>query len=228
MVAQHWDVSSEFRGEHGKWARGGAAVHRLAGEAEKAAEGKLQQGHRVKYKSGSLGTVHHIDDKGTPHIVWDKGRGKPVRTPAHHLTRIEGEQKKAAAEEKAVREVTSKPYKPPRQAGSRGGVPAPTAGGLSPELRAQMERIQAEQKAKMEAENKARLPQGNVTERKDILTTPESQAYLAKLRGGGVQAKSINDMTRDELTLARSQGKISAAEYAKEIARRTGSLRGIR
>jgi hypothetical protein len=91
-----------------------------------------------------------------------------------------------------------------------------------------MERIQAEQKAKMEAENKARLPQGNVTERKDILTTPESQAYLAKLRGGGVQAKSINDMTRDELTLARSQGKISAAEYAKEIARRTGSLRGIR
>lgn len=178
------DVSHELRGEHGKWTRGGAALHRLAKEATAGAshaEAGHKAGDRVKYKTGSIGTVHHIDDKGKVHVVWDKGRGKPVATPAHHLT---GATSPAAAE-KAVRDVTGAktdlktmspaelkrareaitykpghlndadhsrlaaikaeeakrfrqeklkeighvpPYKPPRQAGSRGGVPAPTTG----------------------------------------------------------------------------------------------------
>lgn len=417
MVAH--DVSRELRGEHGKWTKGGSVIHRLAGEATKAAEGKHKEGDRVKYKTGAMGTVHHVDDKGVPHVVWDKGRGKPVRTPVHHLTgatspaaaekaapdkpapvpKLSGPEdvvRKLAAEEQAKRSreatttetlrklqgmpgggVQARPFHevhaeyqaksqtlqraldnpgrygpgvipankrqldqldaelrkmgarktggsfemPPkagtpehaaeklkndlasiteqlheqhheagaplytpeqlvearrsdmaaqvragqktivakvpsgseiqmsaatakyllskkpiqRQAGSRGGVPAPTAGGLSPELRAQMQRIQAEQKAKMEAENKGR---GGVTERKDVLTTPESAAYLAKLPGGGVQAKSkakikldaitIHGMSKASLEHARKNDQISAAEYAKEIARRTGSLRGIR
>lgn len=62
-------------------------AHEAAGKAEK---GELQEGHRVKYKTGSLGTVHHIDEKGTVHVVWDRGRGKPVATPARHLTRENG------------------------------------------------------------------------------------------------------------------------------------------
>ena len=82
------------------------ATEATSGKAEK---GELKEGHRVKYKTGSLGTVHHIDEKGTPHIVWDRGRGKPVATPPQHLTRIEGEEKKAATEEKAVRELAREP-----------------------------------------------------------------------------------------------------------------------
>jgi hypothetical protein len=152
------DVSRELRGRHGEWTKGGAAIHRLAGEAEKAAAAKPGKGDRVKYKTGSLGTVHHIDDKGTPHVVWDKGRGNPVRTPAHHLTKVEGEKQKAAAQEGAVRRLQNLPpietpeqvaerwrqeklkeigppapaYKPPRQASSRGGVPAPKTGPKLP------------------------------------------------------------------------------------------------
>ena len=85
----HWDVSSEVRGEHGKWTKGGAALKRMAeeaasGKASKATE--FQPGDKVKYRTGASGVIHHVDDKGTPHVVWDRGRGKPVRTPAHHLT----------------------------------------------------------------------------------------------------------------------------------------------
>ena len=105
------DVSHELRGKHGEWTKGGAVLRRMATEATsgKAEKGELKEGHRVKYKTGSLGTVHHIDEKGTPHIVWDRGRGKPVATPPQHLTRIEGEEKKAATEEKAVRELAREP-----------------------------------------------------------------------------------------------------------------------
>ena len=106
------DVSHELRGKHGEWTKGGALLHRMATEAStagKAQRGELKEGHRVKYKTGSLGTVHHIDEKGTPHVVWDKGRGKPIATPPQHLTRIEGEEKKAATEEKAVRELAREP-----------------------------------------------------------------------------------------------------------------------
>lgn len=260
------DVSHELRGEHGKWTRGGAALHRLAKEATAGAsraEAGHKAGDRVKYKTGSMGTVHHIDDKGKVHVVWDKGRGKPVATPAHHLT---GATSPVAAE-KAARDQVAKdyrkeklaeighvpPYKPPRQAGSRGGVPAPTTGpdlgherfmnekladgqwhdptvskdkaralatlqsmeasgkvesrispttgtkqwrkksdgGLDPKLLAQVREIQAREKAKMEAENKGR---GGVTEYKDVLTTPESAAYLAKLPGGGVQARPFHEV----------------------------------
>jgi hypothetical protein len=89
-MAQHWDVSHELRGEHGKWSKSGV-LGRLAREAAgKAEKGELQEGHRVKYKTGSLGVVHHVDEKGTVHVVWDKGRGKPVATPAKHLTRENG------------------------------------------------------------------------------------------------------------------------------------------
>jgi hypothetical protein len=73
---------------------------REAGTAGKAEKGELKEGHRVKYHTGSVGTVHHVDDKGTPHVVWDRGRGKPVATPAKHLTRINGEERKVATEEK--------------------------------------------------------------------------------------------------------------------------------
>lgn len=212
------DVSHELRGRHGEWTKGGAALHRLAGEAKASGEkaGGHKEGDRVKYKTGAIGTVHHVDEKGVPHVVWDKGRGKPVRTPAHHLTSATSppSTEKAAREvtgakpttrmestkfphgthisihsgkysgtdgtvvgaspgqgllevkregdmpghtilvkETNVREVTKKSteqvakdyrreklaeighvpsYKPPRQAGSRGGVPAPTTG---PQLR---------------------------------------------------------------------------------------------
>lgn len=93
------DVSRELRGEHGKWTKGGALLHRMSEEATagKAQKGELQADHRVKYKTGSLGTVHHIDEKGTPHVVWDRGRGKPVATPAQHLTRIGGEKERIGA-----------------------------------------------------------------------------------------------------------------------------------
>lgn len=108
------DVSHELRGYHGKWTKGGEALKRMGKEATagKAQKGELQAGHRVKYKSGSLGTVHHIDEKGTAHVVWDKGRGKPVATPVQHLTRVEGGVKppeKAATEEKAARELIKPP-----------------------------------------------------------------------------------------------------------------------
>ena len=197
IMALAHDVSRELRGKHGEWTKGGDALRKMTGEAAKTASEKPKQGDRVKYKTGSLGTVHHVDDKGKIHVVWDKGRGKPVATPAHHLTTAETASKKSAgaekaardrlsklppiqtpaqieadlkrqATEKAAREVTgAKPasledrakaeqalreqqrlervakqrqaeqrqletfrggYKPPRQAGSRGGVPAPTTG----------------------------------------------------------------------------------------------------
>ena len=112
------DVSREMRDPHGKWSRGGQVLHRLTKEAEvgakQAAEGKLQEGHRVKYKTGATGVVHHVDEKGVPHVVWDRGRGKPVRTPAHHLTRTEGEAKpaeKAATSEKAARDLAAKQWR---------------------------------------------------------------------------------------------------------------------
>lgn len=104
------DVTRELRDPSGKWSKSGHALQRMAKEAEGAAaskeSGKLAAGHRVKYKTGATGVVHHVDEKGTPHVVWDRGRGKPVRTPAHHLTRTEGEAKpaeKAATTEKAAR-----------------------------------------------------------------------------------------------------------------------------
>jgi hypothetical protein len=99
------DVSAELRGEHGKWTKGGEALKRMAGEAAKTKEGGLKAGDKVKYKTGSLGTVHHIDDKGKVHVVWDRGRGRPVATPAHHLTSVTGEKQKAATAEKSAREV---------------------------------------------------------------------------------------------------------------------------
>jgi hypothetical protein len=302
------DVSHELRGEHGKWASGGATIHRLASEAGKAAEGKHQKGDRVKYKTGAMGTVHHIDEKGTPHVVWDRGRGKPVRTPAHHLTKVGDEKQKAAAEEKAARDVTAKnyrqeklreighvpPYKPPRQAGSRGGVPAPTtgpdlaherfisekladgqwhdpatvskdrqraistlsrmessgkvesrisptsqtkqwrlkqqSGGLTPELQAQVKRIQAEQKAKMEAENKGR---GGVTEYKDVLTRPESASYLAKLPGGGMPSRTFEQAHREyqqaqaKLQNPRITGPAAIAANRRDLQRLESELRGM-
>jgi hypothetical protein len=124
-MAAH-DVSHELRGEHGKWTKGGQVLHRLvkeAGTAGKAQRGELKEGHRVKYKTGSVGTVHHIDEKGTPHVIWDRGRGKPVATPPQHLTRIENGANppvkppvKAEAEEKAARELVREPeYKTPPQ-----------------------------------------------------------------------------------------------------------------
>lgn len=251
MALAH-DVSHELRGRHGEWTKGGAALHRLVDEAKAEKAGGHKEGDRVKYKTGAMGVVHHIDDKGVPHVVWDKGRGKPVRTPAHHLTHATS----PAAAEKAARDVTSSkeqvakdyrkeklaeighvpPYKPPRQAGSRGGVPAPTAGGIDPKLLAQVKEIQAKEKARMEAENKGR---GGVTEHKDILTTPESAAYLAKLPGGGVQAgeapitrykgQLITSMSDRQLqAAARKPGSPSA--IADEIKRRakqeTGSTSG--
>lgn len=122
------DVSHELRGEHGKWSKGGAAIDKMAAEAAGKSTSGHKQGDRVKYKTGALGTVHHVDEKGKIHVVWDRGRGKPVATPAHHLT---GATDKKPAEQ-AARETTGAkphvPYKPPRQAGSRGGVPAPTTG----------------------------------------------------------------------------------------------------
>jgi hypothetical protein len=320
------DVSHELRGEHGKWASGGATIHRLASEAGKAAEGKHQKGDRVKYKTGAMGTVHHIDEKGTPHIVWDRGRGKPVRTPAHHLTKVGDEKQKAAATEKAAREVTAKnwrqeklaeighvprrpvpagrlpnaertptgaPYKSPRQAGSRGGVPAPTtgpdlaherfimdkladgqwhdpvteskdrpranatlgrlessgkvesrisptsqtkqwrlkqSGGITPELQAQVKRIQAEQKAKMEAENKGR---GGVTEYRDVLTRPESVSYLAKLPGGGMPSRTFEQAHREyqqaqaKLQNPRITGPAAIAANRRDLSRLETELRGM-
>lgn len=262
MALAH-DVSRELRGKHGEWTKGGDALRKMTGEAAKTASEKPKQGDRVKYKTGSLGTVHHVDDKGKIHVVWDKGRGKPVATPAHHLTTAETASKKSAgaekaardrlsklppiqtpaqieadlkrqATEKAAREVTgAKPasledrakaeqalreqqrlervakqrqaeqrqletfrggYKPPRQAGSRGGVPAPTTGGLSPELRAQMERIQAEQKAKMEAENKA-TGRGGVTRNTGAMVRGATSA------GGAAPPK-----TAQRITAAERQG----------------------
>jgi len=85
----HWDVSSEVRGEHGKWTKGGAALKRMAEEAASGRSAKATEfkaGDKVKYRTGASGVIHHVDGKGTPHVVWDRGRGKPVRTPAHHLT----------------------------------------------------------------------------------------------------------------------------------------------
>jgi len=99
----HWDVSSELRGEHGKWSKR-AALKRIAESAQKEVSGKaesaLKEGERVKYKTGATGVVHHIDEKGVPHIVWDRGRGKPVRTPAQHLTSLEKPELKEPAQEK--------------------------------------------------------------------------------------------------------------------------------
>ncbi len=354
------DVSHELRGEHGKWASGGATIHRLASEAGKAAaEGKHQKGDRVKYKTGALGTVHHIDEKGTPHIVWDRGRGKPVRTPAHHLTKVGGEKQKATEEaaknwrQEKLAEIGHVPaYKPPRQAGSRGGVPAPTTGpdlaherfisekladgqwhdpatvskdrqraistlsrmessgkvesrisptsqtkqwrlkgrpdsekdtgyspgkgvtskargagpeakyrnmsdaelrnyeisrgseaarqerlrregtgGLTPELREQVRRIQAEQKAKMEEENKGR---GGVTEYKDIYAHPESAEYLAKLRGGGMQATRPFEQVHSEYQAAQAKlqnpritGPAAVAANRRDLQRLESELRGM-
>lgn len=130
------DVSHELRGEHGKWSKSGI-IGKLASEAKAAAgashaESGHKAGDRVKYKTGSMGTVHHIDDKGKVHVVWDKGRGKPVATPAAHLTHAEGGAKqaeKAAATEKAARDLAGQ--KPTAETHMR-DVVAKSAGSAHP------------------------------------------------------------------------------------------------
>lgn len=99
----HWDVSSELRGEHGKWSKS-AAMKRViesatAGERV-APPHDFKEGDTVRYKTGSLGTVHHIDSENKIHVVWNRGRGKPVATPAHHLTHVGETPKPPAAETK--------------------------------------------------------------------------------------------------------------------------------
>ena len=103
------DVSRELRGKHGEWSRTGAALKRMTNEAAgKAEKGELHEGHRVQYHTGAVGTVHHVDEKGTVHVVWDRGRGKPVATPAKHLTRVSsGVRPPASTKEKAAREMSS-------------------------------------------------------------------------------------------------------------------------
>ena len=388
------DVSRELRGHHGEWTKGEAALHRMAGEATKAAEGKHKAGDKVTYKTGAKGTVHHIDDKGRVHVVWDRGRGKPVATPAHHLTsatdkkpaekaarevtgakeqtakdlpkpseslrtitardlkpgmvvssghwqapkgpheiaKLErsgagsrsggvrsshgiyntasthvtsaegrkyevsnntkfkvhkeapkpdlGYQNQRAGQAEALRRIQAKPepYKPPRQAGSRGGVPAPTTGpslkekraaqaaeqkrladiqamyefartksmspggpaaqefqarirnaaGMTPELQAQLREIQAAEKARVEAENKARHPGGSVTEYNDMLNKPN-------LAGGATPPKTsvptthyngqrITAMSDRQLQIAAKKSNIPAIK--DEIQRRGGVLPG--
>jgi len=222
----HWDVSSELRGEHGKWSKSGI-IHKLAEEAKsegaKKEAGKIEAGHRVSYKnSSSVGTVHHIDEKGVPHVVWDRGRGKPVRTPAHHLSHV-GEQKSAptghmpergahetpsqerhldetlrklsgrqpAAEKKTIPYGATPPQKgkSPEEAMSRADLEWRANRGDQAAQTELIKRLTAEQKAKTEAENKRRFPQGSVTEYKDISTRRESPEYLAKLRGGGTSSE---------------------------------------
>lgn len=61
------DVSHELRGEHGKWAKSGSVLHRMAGEAESAAKGKggheeiLAQVQKVGRGTGRRVGGHRID-----------------------------------------------------------------------------------------------------------------------------------------------------------------------
>ena len=111
---------------------------------------------------------------------------------------------------------------------SKGTPPA----GMTPELQAQLRTIQAAEKARVEADNKARHPGGSVTEYKDMLNKPSLAGGAAPpvsiTRYKGVLITSMSD--RQLQAAARKPGSPSAIK--DEIARRErvaaqSSARGV-